>query len=60
MMNEVWFDEVLCPNRLEMLVRGKPSISLMLGRKKKSRSKNNSIVAVDFLIGRDMACNDDF
>jgi len=35
MMNEVWFEEVLCPNRLETLVRGKPSISLMLGRKKK-------------------------
>jgi len=43
MMNGEWFNEVLCPNRLRNVGRGrKPSVNLMLSQKKEIELETTS------------------
>jgi len=60
MMNGVWFDEVLCPNRLRNVGRGKARRKPYAWPKERSRTRNNSIVAADFWIGCNMDYDDHF
>jgi hypothetical protein len=42
-INEVWFGEVLCPPRVRNIGRGKPSVSLTLGRREGVKPETTSL-----------------